>query len=351
LVSRHTPPGESKLVTPVRPPVPDRNVECTMKNAEPWPHAGSWAPVPGILPSAFPSSVAVLRRADCLLHSLRGGLRGAWGWLEGRMRDAWGWLGGGLRDAWEWLVVGYQHALGWLWGRMGWLGRLRYERARGDGCPAGAGKPAPLGGYLPPDCTGNPPETHPSRPRKSVRLQHFRGGSCLEPPVSFAPATAFVVTDRPGMATVLPWGHSGDTPVWSRCGLRNRLCLQAFCALFCIQRRCFRLRCIFPPDRILLAGERAGLAEAWPAAQLPSRGYASVPLPNCNLVLIEPAGRWPAPSNWMRTGRPCAASGPGRELVPGCCLLNLNPVPPVHSVRAWGLKGLESNAPQCMFPP
>jgi hypothetical protein len=145
------------------------------------------------------------------------------------------------------------------------------------------------GGYLAPDCTGNPPETHPCQSRKHVRLQHFRGGSCLEPPASFAPATAFVLTDTPGVATVLLQRHSGDSPAWSRCGSRNRLCLQAFCALFSTQCVCFEfglartlalplLRCVFPPDRILLAGEWAGPAEAWPAAQLRSRGDARIPL-------------------------------------------------------------------------
>ena len=74
---------------------------------------------PGILHSAFPSSVAALRRVDCPLHSLRLAL----GWL------CWRFVGALLEPCWRIRValgsqsVGYQQALRWLWGRIGRLAR------------------------------------------------------------------------------------------------------------------------------------------------------------------------------------------------------------------------------------
>src|ERR1017187_4520543 len=59
--------------------------------------------LPTILHSAFPSSVAALRRVDCLLPSPRGGFGGALG-------EPWGSLGGALVEPWGSLGV----ALGWL---------------------------------------------------------------------------------------------------------------------------------------------------------------------------------------------------------------------------------------------
>jgi len=134
------------------------------------------------------------------------------------------------------------------------------------------------GGSLPPHRPGSIPVAHPSGSRKPARLPQFRSGHCTPPSASLVLPCASSLAGAPRVPAALPRRHSGDTPASTRCGSRKLLCLQPFLSFFCTRRAFFRLRCVFPPDRILLSGQRTRLAEAWPAPQLRSRGETGIPL-------------------------------------------------------------------------
>jgi len=83
---------------------------------------------------------------------------------------------------------------------------------------------------------------------------------------------------------------SGSGPVAVRGGSRMALCLQGFSAGFRIQRS-FDCSCgIVAPDRIMLAVERAGLAQAGAAAQFVSRRDTGPPLCLGQGLAILPGG-------------------------------------------------------------
>jgi hypothetical protein len=54
--------------------------------------------------------------------------------------------------------------------------------------------------------------------------------------------------------------------------------LQGWHALFCAFGAFCRMRRVFPPNRVLLAGQRSRLTQAAPAPQLRSSGDAGIPL-------------------------------------------------------------------------
>ena len=90
-------------------------------------------------------------------------------------------------------------------------------------------------------------------------------------------SSRFVVAGAARVAGVLLGKWSGSGPAVVRGGSRNALCLQGVSAAFRI-RRSFGCGCgAVTPDRIMLAVERAGRAQAGAAAQFGSRGDTGPP--------------------------------------------------------------------------
>jgi hypothetical protein len=126
---------------------------------------------------------------------------------------------------------------------------------------------------------GNPEPTVQSR--NCPRLSPARCSRCSSRFVGAGPAR---------MAGVLLGKGSGTGPAGVRGGSRNALCLQGVSALFCIRRSLGRGCGVVTPDRIMLAVERAGLAQAGAAAQLGSRRDTGPPLFRGRGLAILPGG-------------------------------------------------------------
>ena len=114
---------------------------------------------------------------------------------------------------------------------------------------------------------GNPGPTVRSRDCPTLLLEGCSGRS-----------SRFVVAGAARVAGVLLGKGSGSGPAGVRGGSRNALCLQGGSAAFRI-RRFFGRGCrVVTPDRIMLAVERARLAQAGAAAQFGSRRDTGPPL-------------------------------------------------------------------------
>jgi hypothetical protein len=105
---------------------------------------------------------------------------------------------------------------------------------------------------------GKPGPTVQSRNGPSLLLDWCSRRSCR-----------FVVAGAARVAGVLLGKRSGSGPAGVRGGSRNALCLQGVSAAFRI-RRSLGCGCgVVTPDRIMLAVERAGLAQAGAAVSIP----------------------------------------------------------------------------------
>ena len=103
-------------------------------------------------------------------------------------------------------------------------------------------------------------------------------------------SSRFVVAGAARVAGVLLGKRSGSGPAAVRGGSRNALCLQGVSAAFRI-RRSLGCGCgVVTPDRIMLAVERAGLAQAGAAAQFGSRRDTGPPLFLGQGLAILPGG-------------------------------------------------------------
>ena len=125
--------------------------------------------------------------------------------------------------------------------------------------------------------SANPPR---SPWRRDVRGPTVQSRNC--PSLLFARCSRrscrFVVAGAARVAGVLLGKGSGSGPAGVRGGSRNALCLQGVSAAFRI-RRSLGWGCrVVTPDRIMLAVERAGLAQAGAAAQFGSRSDTGPPL-------------------------------------------------------------------------
>lgn len=147
----------------------------------------------------------------------------------------------------------------------------------------------------------------PSGSRNPLRLPYFRSGPCLPPSAFSTLPCAFLLAHTPGAPTAMSRRRPGDTPVCTRCGSRKPVCLQPFLSLFCTLRAFSCIRCVFHPNRILLAGQRTRLVQAWPAPQLRSHGDKGILLFLCQRVAIILRGG-------AETGSPVLLPGSSRVL-------------------------------------
>jgi hypothetical protein len=135
---------------------------------------------------------------------------------------------------------------------------LRRPSRREGSASARAGAPARRPADPPTALTdglGNPGPTVQSRDCPSLLIDECSGRSCR-----------FVVAGAACVAGVLLGKRSGSGPAGVRGGSRIALCLQGVSAAFRI-RRSLGCGCgVVTPDRIMLAVERAGLAQAEAAA-------------------------------------------------------------------------------------
>ena len=152
--------------------------------------------------------------------------------------------------------------------------------------PPRDGKHARVTGCPPPHCPGSIPVARPSGSRNPLRLPHFRSGPCLPPAAWSIVPSALLLAYTPGVLTAMARRDPGYTPVGTRCGSRKPLCLQHLLSVFRTLRSCSCIRCVFPPNRILLSGQWTRLGQAWPAPELRSRSDAGIPLFLCQRVAV-----------------------------------------------------------------